>query len=137
VRVTGVEDVTALVETVNAIDFEPAGIFTLAGTVALVALDDKAMAVPPVGASPLRVTVPVEDTPPTTDVGESVTPANDAGVRVREAVLVVEPRVPERVTAVEVATPEVVIVKVAEVAPAATVTFDAVSALELLEDKLT
>lgn len=58
----------------------PAGTVTLAGTVTAAELSDNVTAVPPEGAAALKVTVPVEEFPPTTLVGfsdsaESVGPA--------------------------------------------------------------
>ena len=49
----------------------PAGTVTLAGTVTAAELSDNVTAVPPEGAAALRVTVPVEEFPPTTLVGFS------------------------------------------------------------------
>jgi len=90
--VTGVDVVTALVLTVNVALLAPAATVTLAGTVAVdVLLLVRVTAVPPVGAGPLSVTVPVEGDPPVTLAGlsaiaESV--AEPAGATVSEAVLV-------------------------------------------------
>jgi hypothetical protein len=69
--VTGVDVVTALVLTVNVTLLAPAATVTLAGTVAAAVLSlERGTAAPPVGAGPLRVTVPVEDwAPPVTLVG--------------------------------------------------------------------
>lgn len=70
--------VSAVVRTVNVTDACPAGIVTLAGTVADVWLLASWMTAPPEGAGPVRVTVPVEDVPPITDAGLSVSD-NSAG----------------------------------------------------------
>jgi len=51
----------------------PAATVTDAGTVAFAEFELRVTDVPPVGAAPLRVTVPVELVPPKTDVGETVT----------------------------------------------------------------
>jgi hypothetical protein len=64
---------TEVVVTVKVALVAPATTVTLAGTVALVALEVRVTTEPPVGAGPLRVTVPVDDVPPTTDVGETET----------------------------------------------------------------
>lgn len=48
---------------------EPPGTVTVAGTVALVVFDESATEMPPDGAAPFRVTVPVEGLPPATLVG--------------------------------------------------------------------
>jgi hypothetical protein len=76
---------------------------------------------PPDGAGPFRVTVPVEDVPPITEAGFSVTELSVAAVTVRVAVCVV-PYVADIVGEVLAATGLVVTVKVAVVAFAATVT---------------
>jgi len=80
---------TETVVTVKVAVVAPAATVTLLGVDALVLLEDKLTAIPPAGAGPLNVTVPIEDVPPTTDVGERATPLSIAGVIVRLAVLVV------------------------------------------------
>ena len=93
--VTDVEAVTLLVFTVNVALVAPAATVTLAETVAAAVLSlIREMTAPPVGAGPLRVTVPVEGDPPVTLMGlsaieESV--AEPCGVTVSEAVLVTPP----------------------------------------------
>jgi hypothetical protein len=67
--VTAVEFDTETVVTVNVALALPAGTVTLAGTVAAELLLDSDTIVPPAGAAPLSVTVPVEGFPPTTEVG--------------------------------------------------------------------
>jgi phosphohistidine swiveling domain-containing protein len=71
--VTGVDVVTALLVTVNVALVVPAATVTLAGTVAADELLERFTATPPLGADPLRVTVPIEEDPPVTLVGLSVT----------------------------------------------------------------
>ena len=62
---------------------------TLAGTVAAaVLLLNRVTAAPPAGAGPVRVTVPVDEVAPITEVGLRVTEVNVAAVTVRVAVLV-------------------------------------------------
>jgi hypothetical protein len=80
--------VTARVVTVNAALVLPAATVTDEGTVAAdVLLLLSVTIVPPVGAAPLRVTVPVELAPPVTDVGLRLTELNATpGVTVRAAV---------------------------------------------------
>ena len=56
---------TALVETVNVAVVNPASTVTLAGTVTGSPPDNDTTA-PPAGAAPVRVAVPVTESPPTT-----------------------------------------------------------------------
>jgi len=60
---------TPTVATVNVPVFWPASTVTVAGTLAEGLLLDKATVVPPVPAGPLRVAVPVDGLPPTTEAG--------------------------------------------------------------------
>jgi hypothetical protein len=71
----------------------PAGTVTEAGTVTLGSLLAKATVMPPAGAGALSATLllPVADTPPTTDFGDSVMDESatiPAGVTVNVALLV-------------------------------------------------
>ena len=90
----GVEAVTARVVTVKAALVAPAGMVTVAGTVAaVVSLLERETRAPAVGAGPLSVTLPVEGDPPLTLVGFSVSevrvgPDGGCGVTMSEAVLV-------------------------------------------------
>jgi hypothetical protein len=65
------------VVTVNGADREPAGIITLAGTVARVVLVLDNVMVRFAAVTPLRVTVPAELVPPFTEDGLNVKDAND------------------------------------------------------------
>jgi len=72
----------------------PAGMVTLAGTVAaLVLLLESVTCAPPAGAGAFSVTVPVEDPsgPPTTLVGLRVSEERTAGITVSDAVRVAPP----------------------------------------------
>ena len=60
---------TATVLAVNVAVVDPAATVTEAGTVALALLLERVTVKPPVGAVPLRVTVPVLEEPPITEVG--------------------------------------------------------------------
>lgn len=71
--VTGVDVVTALVLTENVALVAPAATVTLDGTVPAVLLLERFTMAPPLGAAPLSVTVPVEEEPPFTLPGLSVT----------------------------------------------------------------
>jgi hypothetical protein len=83
-----VEAVTAEVVTVNVAVELPALTVTVAGVTALALLLDNATTTPPVGAVPVRVTVPMEEVPPVTLAGLSDTPesATAAGVIVSDEV---------------------------------------------------
>src|ERR1700716_4119189 len=70
--VTGVDAVTALVFTGNVALVAPAGTATLEATQAAPLLLESATCAPPAGAGPLNVTVPIEEFPPVTLVGFSV-----------------------------------------------------------------
>ena len=83
---------TGLVVTVKVVDVLPPGTVTLAGTVATdVLLLERITIAPPAGAAPLRVTVPIEELPPITLDGLSVTDdaVTGAGVTARLVVSVV------------------------------------------------
>jgi len=68
-----VDAATALVLTVNVALVAPAATVTLDGTrAAAVLLLDSVTIAPPAGAAPLSITVPVEEFPPVTLVGFSV-----------------------------------------------------------------
>jgi len=77
---------------------------------------------PPVGAGPFRVTVPVKEVPPVTDVGLTLAELGAGAFTVNVAVCVVLLNVAEIVDDVLLATGLVVTVNVAVVALAATVT---------------
>ena len=71
---TDVSAATALVVTVNVAVVAPAAAVTLAGAwAAAVLLFESVTAAPPAGAGLSSVTVPVEDTPPSTDAGLTLT----------------------------------------------------------------
>ena len=122
VIVAVVSAATAVVVTVKVFVVAPEGTVTLAGTVTPVLLLDNETTKPAAGAGESRVIVPVEDVPPTTEVGATATEVSFGAVTVRvpgtEAPLSVAVTVPF----VSEATASVVAVKVAVVAPAATVT---------------
>jgi hypothetical protein len=136
--VTEVLLATGLVVIVNVAVVAFAATVTVAGTcAAAVLLLDRVTAAPPAGADPVRVTVPVEVVPPVTEVGLRVTVLSAAAVTVRAAVFVT-PRFPEIVTEALLATGLVVMVNVAVVAFAATVTLAGTcAAAVLLLDRVT
>lgn len=69
--VTAVEAVTEVVVTVKLALVAPVATVTLAGTLAAVASSESDTTAPPEGAAALKVTVPVEELPPWTVVGDS------------------------------------------------------------------
>lgn len=83
--VTAVDAKTALVLIVNVAAVAPAATVTLAGTraAAVLLLESTTMA-PPAGAAALSVTVPVEEFPPTTLVGFTVSDETVTGAEVEE-----------------------------------------------------
>jgi len=73
-----VELATAIVATIKVAVFFPAVTVTVEGTVALGLLELREMTVPAVGAGPVKVTVPVDEVPPLTEVGARVSELSDA-----------------------------------------------------------
>jgi len=133
VIVAFVVDATPVVETVKVAVDAPARTVTLAGTVATVKLEPRVITKPPAGATALIVTVPVEEFPPRTEVGESESPETAKEVIVSEAVTVAPVPVAEIVAVTLEVTEVVLTVKVAVFEPAGTVTVAGTVALELLE----
>ena len=78
---------TALVVTVKLAEVAPDGTVTDAGTVAAALLLERVTTKPAVGAALVMVTVPVDETPPTTVVGLSDSAATVGAVMLRVAVL--------------------------------------------------
>jgi hypothetical protein len=120
VIVTDVAAVTALVVMLNvAVPFAATGME--AGTLATVALLLVSVTTTPAaGAAPVRVTVPVLGVPAVTAVGLSVTDDSAGGLTVSMAALLRPLYVAVIVTEVAVVTVLLVAVKVAVLAPAAT-----------------
>jgi hypothetical protein len=140
--VTRVSVLTAVVVTVNVAVVAPAGTVMLAGTLAAPLLLESATCAPPVGAAPLSVTVPVGDcVPPVTLAGFSVseeTVGSGGDVTLSVAVWATPPKDAETVTVVDADATLVVTVKLALVAPAATVTLEStVAAVVLLLESAT
>jgi len=65
--------VTDVVVTGNVVLDEPAGTVTVAGTPATVELDARLITRSPAGATPVRVMVPTDEFPPTTEDGDTDT----------------------------------------------------------------
>ena len=128
---------TAEVVTVNVAVVDPAATVTVPGTVALVLNEASEIEVPPVGATPLRVTVPVDELPPRTELGAKLKLTIVAGFTVSVADFVPAPRVAVIDADAELTTAVVEIVNVALVAPAGTVTDPGTEALALPDDNET
>lgn len=135
VALTDVETAVEAME--NVPNFAPATTVTDAGTVASELSEVRPTTVPPVGAGPFSWTVPVEESPPATIAGETDRPLNEGGVTVSVAARVVIPHLALIVIGVDVESGDVLIEKLAVVAPAGMVTVAGTIALELDEDKLT
>lgn len=114
--------VTTVVVIVKVPVVAPAEIVVVAGTVAALFVDAKAMDRPPVGAALLIVSVPVDEAGPITDVGFSVSDDSVGAVIVKLALAVLAPVPAVMAAVVLVATATVATLKVALVALAATVT---------------
>ena len=114
---------TAIVVTLNVPLEAPAAMATFAGTVAeVVSLLIRLIVTPPVGAGPVRFTVPMEVAPPVTVAGFNTTELSAAGRTVRvPAISKLEPDVAETITGVDTVTVAVVAVNVCELLPAGTV----------------
>jgi hypothetical protein len=134
--VTAVELVTVREVTLKFAVVEPAVTVTLVGTVAaFVLLLDSVTTAPPLGAALERVTVPCEVLPLVTLVGFNVSEdklagggGGGTGLTVSDAVRVVPPKEPEMVTLLVAVTVAVLMLKVALVTPAGTVTLAGVEA---------
>jgi len=109
----------------------------VAGTVAFELSEVRVTVIPPVGAAPFRVTVPVEGLPPITELGESETWIRTAGLIVRVVVTVLEFWVALIVAATVAETGVVPIANVADVWPDKTVTVAGKIALVLLLESVT
>ena len=96
VIVAGVAVETGVVPIGNVAEVLPAETVTEVETVATEELDDRATVTPPVGASPLRFTVPVALTPPVTDAGDTARPTSWGAVIV--SVVLADPPPPLEVT---------------------------------------
>jgi hypothetical protein len=108
---------TMEVFTVKVALVAPAGTVTLEGTLAAPLLLESATCAPPAGAGPLNVTVPVEDVPPITLVGLSVseeTVGRGGGVTV-SVIVVVFVKLPDVPVIVTVTVPVVAVLLAASV----------------------
>jgi hypothetical protein len=120
--VTFVTAPTALLVTSNVAVAEPSATVTLAGTTAARLSEDNATTAPPEPAALFSVTVPVDELPPVIAEGFSVTEERAGRFTARPAVLVTPFSEAEMFALTSVPTAIVVIVNVAVLDPAATVT---------------
>jgi len=137
VIVTVVLMATATVVSENVAVVAPAATVTEAGVLVELLLSESVTASPPVGAALEMVTVPVEEAPPTTEVGFTVTDDTVGELTVNVAVWDVLLAVAVIVELVLEATATVVAVNVAVVAPDATVTELGTVTEGLLLDRIT
>ena len=96
-------------------EVEPGGIPTESGTTALSLLDERSMLIPSEGTGPFKVTVPVEETPAGTLVGESFKPNSEGGVTVMSTSFETSPKLAVIVATSLESTGVVFTVNVAEV----------------------
>jgi hypothetical protein len=95
---------TVTVPILNVAEVPPAGIDTVAGTVATEELEERAMTIPPEGAGALSVAVPVETAPPITTDGVRMRLTMVGGLTVNTAVAAADPTEAFMVAFVEVTT---------------------------------
>jgi len=81
-----VVELTGFVLIANVAEALPAGIVMVAATVTELALLERETFSPPEGAGPLKTSLPVEDLPPTTLEGLTVSKTNAGGLIVSVAV---------------------------------------------------
>jgi hypothetical protein len=128
--------VTDVVVTVKLALVDPAGTDTLVGVDTDVELSESATVAPPLGAAPLKVTVPCDELPPVTVDGltataVSVTPGG--AVTINEVNAEPFPKVALRPTVVSAATMNVCTLKEARSDPAGTVIVAGMTATAVLE----
>jgi hypothetical protein len=123
---------------VNVALVAPAGIVTLFGLEHALLLSESVTTAPPAGAGPFRVTVPVAVcSRPSTLLGFTVSVVRTAGSTVSDVVRVAPPKDAESVAVVDAATALVPTLKLALVAPAATVTVAGTEVAPLLSESAT
>jgi hypothetical protein len=123
VTVTGVEPETGPAVAVNGAVAAPAGTVTVAGSVSAGTELERPTETPPVGAGPDSLTLLVFDVVPDTIVsGDIVTDESTGGITVKPVLAVIAPSDAWMVATAVALTAVVVMLKVAELAPAAMVT---------------
>jgi len=125
---------TPTVVIVNVAELDPAGTVTDVGVVALALSDARATVMPPVPAAPLKVTVPIVETPPRTEESERLIPVSVAALIVNGAELVLDPCVAVIFAVTVLETPSVATVKVFDFDPAGTVTVAGTVAFALSDE---
>ena len=128
---------TAIVVIVNVALVAPSATVTLAGSVAAALLDARLTTTPPAGAAYPMLTAPVDVRPPGTVVGSSVTLTTVGAVTVSVSVAEMPFSVPVITALTGAATPTVVTVNCALVAPSTIVTVAGTPAFELLLESAT
>jgi hypothetical protein len=130
---------TAFVVIANVAVVVPAGTVTFAGTVAAALSDDRLTGKPPDGAGAVRVTVPVDGTPPVSEAGFSAREARARGTGLMVSVAVFVTPAAEAVSWTVAGAPTKLVgtLNVAAVAPPTIVTFVGTVAAVLSLDKLT
>lgn len=120
---TGVKEFTGTVVIGNVMLDRPAGIVTDAGFAATdgVSLESDTI-IPPIGADPFSLTVPVDVFPPTRLVGDKVIEETADGLTVNEFCFIEAPLLAVIKIGLGFSTASVEMLKVALVSPAATVT---------------
>ena len=131
-------DATGVVVMPNVAEVWPAWMVTVVGTWAAELLELRVTIVPPVGAAPLSVTVPVEPVPPITVLVGMVTDLTATDAPMLKPELTVLPfTVAERLSEITEFTRAVVMANVSEVLPAGTVTLGGTWAAGLLDETVT
>lgn len=135
VTVVGVETPTVVAVKVAVVP--PAAIVTDAGTVVLGSLDVRLTVMPPVGAGPVRVTVPDELAPPRSVVGERTTLWMTEAFTVTVVVTVTDPNLAVIVAVIGADSAGVVTLKFTELEPAGMTTEAGITTLDELEVSVT
>jgi hypothetical protein len=131
-------DATGVVVMLKVAEVWPAWMVTVGGTWAAGLLELRVTVVPPVGAAPDRVTVPVEPVPPVTVLIGMVTDRTATDAPMLKPELTVFPfTVAERLSEMAELTRDVVMANVLEVLPAGTVTLAGTWAARLLDASVT
>src|SRR5581483_5062118 len=132
-----VVELTVWVVRVVEAEEAPAGMVMLEGTLTAELPPERVTFAPPDGAGPEMLTVSVDFREPPSEAGERTTVESAGGVRLSVVEALVAPLCAEMEAVVAVETAVVLTEKVAEVAPAATVTWAGALTEEVLEVRAT